>query len=344
MTRTTIKHIAEASGVSQMTVSNVINGRKSKASEATIKKINDAIKKLNYRPNMSARSLASSASKMVGVVIPFTENQNQLLLDNPFYAEMISGIESALRAQGYYMMLAGVGRDNVTLDVISHWNVDALIVLGIYPEGLYDLLKTMKLPTLLIDSYIEDDHFYHLRIDDEQAAYEATNYLISQGHKDIALVTGVIREDGVIKRRLAGYNRALSGANITPNPDYIFEGSVGFDWGKQAADELMKHSKISAAFCTADLIAAGLLAGLHKNGKQIPQDISVMGFDNISISQMVYPALTTMGQEIVSKGKIAADLMTSLLNKKPVKREVETEVEIIIRDSVTTFDAGRVDV
>ena len=330
--------------MSQMTVSNVINDRKSKASAATIEKINQAIKNLNYRPNMSARSLASSASKMVGVVIPFTENQNQLLLDNPFYAEMISGIESALREQGYYMMLAGVGESNVALDVISHWNVDGLIVLGIYPEGLYDLLKTMKLPTLLIDSYIEDDHFYHLRVDDDAAAFEATNYLIAQGHKNIALVTGAIREDGVIKRRLAGYNQALKQANLVQNPDYIFEGSVGFAWGQKAADKLIAQNKITAAFCTADLIAAGLLAGLHKNGKQIPQDISVMGFDNISISQMVYPALTTMDQEIVGKGRIAANLMTSLLTKKQVEREVETKVKIIIRDSVSKFKMRRDDV
>jgi transcriptional regulator with XRE-family HTH domain len=107
--RATIKDIARVAKVSPMTVSNVINGRRAKASDETVARIMAAVEELGYRPNMSARSLVSNASKMVGVIIPFTENRNQLLLDNPFYAEMISGIESALRANGYYMMLSGVG-------------------------------------------------------------------------------------------------------------------------------------------------------------------------------------------------------------------------------------------
>lgn len=334
-TRTTIKDIALAAGVSSMTVSNVVNGRKSKATPDTVKKIDQAIRQLNYTPNMSARSLASKASKLVGVIIPFTEDENQLLLDNPFYAEMISGVESTLRSKGYYMMLAGVGETHVNLDVIRQWNVDALIVLGIHEAGLYQVLESMNLPTLLIDSYVQDDRFYHLRIDDEQAAYDATCYLVSQGHDTIAMVAGAIREDGVIERRLAGYSRALSDAGIPVNSDYVFSGAVSFSWGLQAAAEIAKTSEISAAFCSADLIAAGLLAGLHKAGRRIPEDVSVMGFDNISISKMVYPALTTVGQDIIKKGRTAANLITSVLVKTPVDQETITEANIILRDSVT---------
>src|SRR5688572_17530471 len=130
MPRATIKDIAVAANVSPMTVSNVINGRPAKASAETISRINEAIRTLGYTPNMSARALVSNSSKMVGVIIPFTENQNNLLLDNPFYAEMISGIESTLRASGYYMMLSGIGEADARLDALTHWNVDALIVLG----------------------------------------------------------------------------------------------------------------------------------------------------------------------------------------------------------------------
>ncbi len=132
MPRATIKDIALAANVSPMTVSNVINGRAAKASAETIDRINEAIRTLGYMPNMSARALVSNSSKMVGVIIPFTENQNNLLLDNPFYAEMVSGIESTLRASGYYMMLSGISEADARLDALTHWNVDALIVLGVY--------------------------------------------------------------------------------------------------------------------------------------------------------------------------------------------------------------------
>ncbi len=333
MARATIKDIALAAKVSPMTVSNVINGRAAKASTETIERINAAIAQLGYTPNLSARALVSNASRMVGVLIPFTENQNALLLDNPFYAEIVSGIETALRAEGYYMMLSGVG-ERGALDTLSSWNMDALIVLGVYKETLYEQLKSRDLPTLLIDSYIDDDHFYRLGIDDEQAAFEATTHLIAEGHRDIAVVTGVIRTDGVVERRVAGYQRALKAAGIAHDPSRVFSGSVTFDWGTEAAGAIAANPEITAAFCTADLIAAGLLAGLHKLGKRIPDDISVMGFDNLSISTMVYPALTTVDQSIAEKGRLAGNLIASVLNKRHTARETIVPTTIVVRDSV----------
>jgi LacI family transcriptional regulator len=334
LARTTIKDIALAAKVSPMTVSNVINGRAAKASAETIERINAAIARLDYTPNMSARALVSKASRMVGVLIPFTEDQNALLLDNPFYAEIVSGIETALRNAGYYMMLSGVGARDAQLDFLSSWNMDALIVLGVYKEALYEQLKARHLPTLLIDSYIDDEHFYRLGINDEQAAFEATSHLIAEGHRDIAVVTGVIRTDGVVERRVAGYRRALKAAGIAYNPKRVFSGSVTFDWGVETAGAIAANPTITAAFCTADLIAAGLLAGLHKLGKRIPDDVSVMGFDNLSISTMVYPALTTVDQSIAEKGRLAGNLIASILNKQATARETFVPTTIVSRDSV----------
>jgi DNA-binding LacI/PurR family transcriptional regulator len=334
LARATIKDIALAAKVSPMTVSNVINGRAAKASAETVERINSVIRELGYTPNLSARALVSNASRMVGVLIPFTETQNALLLDNPFYAEIVSGIEMALRAEGFYMMLSGVGERGTKLDALSSWNMDALIVLGVYREALFEQLKSRDLPTLLIDSYIDDDHFYHLSIDDEQAAFDATSHLIAQGHRDIAVVTGVIRTDGVVERRVAGYRRALAAAKIDFDPALVFSGSVTFDWGSDAAAGIAANPKITAAFCTADLIAAGLLAGLHKIGTRIPDDVSVMGFDNLSISTMVYPALTTVDQSIAEKGRLAGNLIASILNKRATERNTIVPTTIVERDSV----------
>ena len=277
MARPTIKDIAQAANVSPMTVSNVLNGRRAKASDETVARILAMVKDLGYRPNMSARSLVSSASRMIGVIVPFTENNHELLLDNPFYAEVISGIESALRARGYYMMLAGVGEDGIDLGTLSGWAMDGLIVVGVYREGLFEALKGLSLPTLLIDSYIEDDHFYRLGIDDEAAAHMATRHLIDRGHRGIAFVTGVIRNDGVVERRFAGYRRALSEAGIAFDAARVLSGSVSFEWGAESASSLIGLADVTAAFCTADLVAAGLQAGLLKRGKRLPRDLDGSG-------------------------------------------------------------------
>lgn len=334
MARPTIKDIAQAANVSPMTVSNVLNGRRAKASDETVSRILAMVKDLGYRPNMSARSLVSSASRMIGVIVPFTENNHELLLDNPFYAEVISGIESALRARGYYMMLAGVGEDGIDLGTLSGWAMDGLIVVGVYREGLFEALKGLSLPTLLIDSYIEDNHFYRLGIDDEAAAHMATRHLIDHGHHGIAIVTGVIRNDGVVERRFAGYRRALSEAGIAFDAAHVLSGSVSFEWGVESASSLIGLADVTAAFCTADLVAAGLQAGLLMRGKRIPQDYAVMGFDNLSMSRMIYPALTTVDQGILAKGRLAGNLITAILGKEDVPRRTTTGVSIVARDSV----------
>ena len=142
-----------------MTVSNVINKKTNKVSPEMVEKIERAIVTLNYVPNYSARSLVSQKSKLIGVVIPQTEEHKQFLLENPFYSEIVSGIESCLREKNYYMLLTGVNKDENYLDALINWNLDAAIILGIYEEGFYEELKRVNIPILLIDSYIHDGFF-----------------------------------------------------------------------------------------------------------------------------------------------------------------------------------------
>ncbi len=139
--KVTIKDIAALTGVSVTTVSNVINGNSHKTSEETISKIKKVIEEQGYIPNYSARSLVMKQSKLIGVIIPQTEAENQVILENPFYSELVSGIEAKLREKGYYMMLTGVDNDKSYLDVFINWNLDGAIILGIYKEKIYEQLK-----------------------------------------------------------------------------------------------------------------------------------------------------------------------------------------------------------
>ena len=324
-------------GVSPTTVSNVINSRNRKVSSETILKIENAIAELKYVPDFSARSLVSKKSKMIGVVIPQTENYKQLLLENPFYSEVVSGIESKLREKGYYMMLAGVDKDTSYLDVLVNWNLDAVIILGIYQEGFYEQLKKIKIPVLLIDSYINDDYFYNLGIDDEYGGYIATNYLIDKGHRNIAIITGCIRKDGVAEKRFLGYKRALREANIFYKDEYVFEDSVSYECGVIVGGKIAHDiGEITAIFATADLIAAGVISSLHTANIGVPDQISVIGFDNLLISKMVYPSLTTVNQKIFNKGVKAASIILSILDGKSLLNEKNTymDIEIIERSSV----------
>jgi len=174
---------------------------------------------------------------------------------------------------------------------------------------------------------------HHLRVADDQAARRATEHLIAHGHRRIALVTGAVRDGGVIEQRLAGYRLALDAADIPFDPDLVLAGSVTFDWGIDAAEQLIAR-RATAAFCTADLIAAGVLSGLHQRDIDIPGDISVLGFDNLPVSQMVYPALSTVDQAILDKGKLAGNLVLDLLEGRKPPRETRLDARIIERQSV----------
>lgn len=307
MKRITIREVSERAGVSTAAVSYVLNGREGKVSPETIEKVRRAVKELNYIPDFSARSLANNQSKLIGVVIPQTEDQSQLLLQNPFYSELICGIESKLRQAGYHMILSGVDKGEGYLDISMQRNLDGAIIMGIYQENFYEELKKVRIPIVLIDSYIHDSYFSVIGIDDEEGGYLATKHLIDNGHSNIALVTGMIRRDGVVEKRFLGYKRALKEAGLFYHPDHVFEHSVSYEHGQQAGRTIAeKFPEITAVFATADMMAFGAIRGIKEAGKQVPDDVSVVGFDDISMASMFFPPLTTINQRISRRGEVAA--------------------------------------
>ncbi|GAB2672143.1 LacI family DNA-binding transcriptional regulator [Paenibacillus thermoaerophilus] len=336
MKRITIKDVAQRAGVSSAAVSYVLNGREHKVSADTLSKIKKAIAELNYIPDYSARSLANNKSNLIGVVIPQTEDQSQLLLENPFYCELICGIEAKLRQSGYHMILSGVNKGEGYLDVSMQRNLDGAIIMGIYQESFYEDLKKVNIPIVLIDSYINDNYFKRIGIDDELGGYMATTHLIENGHQNIALVTGTIRKDGVVEKRFLGYKRSLKEHGLFYNPDYVFEGSVSYDHGVESGRAIASDRRgITAVFATGDLVAFGVIAGLSENGVKVPEDISVIGFDDISLSKMFVPRLTTVRQDIVTRGSAAAQcLIDSIEGKEDVETELTLPIELVVRDTV----------
>lgn len=333
----TIREVAEHAGVSIAAVSYVLNGKEHKVSEDTIALIHESIKTLNYIPSMSARGLAKNTSQLIAVIIPQTEEHKQLVFENPFYSEMISNIEATVRSHGYHVLLAGVEKGQSYLDISVSRNLDGAILIGIYPEELYEECKQANIPIVLVDSYTHDHFFTNVGTDDELGGYLATKHLIDNGHTEIAIVTGSIKRDGVVEKRYLGYRRALEEANIPFKKDYVYGESVSFEHGHNAGCLIAQdYPDVTAIFATADVMAFGLIRGIMENGLSVPDDISIIGFDDISWAHMFFPPLTTVRQNIADKGRLAAQLLLDQIkgSNQAASNHMLVELEVISRNTV----------
>lgn len=336
MRKTTIKDVANRAGVSVAAVSYVLNGKEHKVSRETVAKINEAVKTLNYIPNMSARGLVKNKSDLITVIIPQTEDRKSLVLENPFYSEMVSAIERVMRENGYHVILSGVDKGKSYLDISISRSLDGAIIMGVYPEQLYEECKRVGIPIVLIDSYIHDNYFQNVGVDDELGGYMATKYLIDHGHKNIAHVTGSIRSDGVVEKRFLGYKRALQEAGLFYKPQHVFEHTVTYEHGLETGRRIAEDfPEITAVCSVADVVAFGVIRGLYEKGKQVPHDVSIIGFDDISMSSMFLPSLTTVRQHITRKGEVAARiLIDEIRGSQSIKHHHSIDLEIVERSTV----------
>jgi LacI family transcriptional regulator len=334
----TIKDVAREAGVSSATVSYVFNSKKP-ISPHTKAKVMAAIEKLNYVPNINARTLSTNDSLLIGVLIPQTEPGSHLMFENTFYSEILSAIEFEARTHGYHILISGINAGETYMNRARGRNLDGIIAIGVYPDDLYREIKKSGIPLVLIDSYCDDAHCHNIRIDDVYGSYLATGYLLDRGHRDIAFLSGRLRDNGVMKKRLTGYQQALEERGIPFKKVYIFEGKIDFNNGVTLAQRLLAaRQPISAVFAAADILAIGAMKTFFEKGLQIPRDISIIGFDDLQISRYMNPGLTTIGQEITLKGKKAVELLVQIIKEPDLtKREEILPLGIIERGSVCPF-------
>lgn len=333
--RATLKDVAERAQVSTATVSYVLNDKKS-ISEQTKTRVYDAIRDLNYVPDLSARSLSSRDSKLIGIVIPQTEPGSKLMLQNDFYSEIVGSIEYHARQHGYHVIISATDVNESYLTLAKERNLDGIIVIGMYPDDFYRQMKKTQIPIVLIDSYCNDHYYHSIRIDDAYGSYLATNHVIGCGHKKIAFFCGQIKENGVIKKRLCGYQQALEEAGIPYDSTLVYEGKVDYDSGIELARRLCNENKdVTAVVATADILAIGAMKGFYEQGVSLPNDISIVGFDDLEISKYLTPGLTTVRQEISQKGEKAVELLLdNIQDADMTKREVIIPVSLSRRESV----------
>lgn len=349
-----VRDVAREAGVSPATVSYILNDTPGLSfTPETRQRVLAAAEKLHYVANQAAKTLGSSRaegivqSKLIGVVIPQTENkrkESHIMFGNPFYGTFLSAVELEARRAGYQLILSGTNPGQSYIDIAKSRTLDGVIILGAYPSDDEAEYKKYKIPAVLVDCYGSgDSFFYSVRTDDRLGGYLATKYLIEQGHHHIAIVTGELKAHGVNSERYQGYLDALCEAGLTPAHDDVFEGLVGYDHGLEVAEELARTRRdITALFASADITAIGLINGLHAAGLRVPEDVSVIGFDDVEYAKMCYPGLTTMRQNIMEKGRQAARLMIEAVQDHSLPREERIiPMELIERGTVKRVDGNQ---
>lgn len=318
-----IKDVAEKAGVSITTVSHVINETRYVSDDLKARVFN-AMNALNYRPNTLARSLRSGRSRTIGLVIPD--------ISNLFFAEISRKIEDKGFEYGYSVILCNTDDDREKeksyIDVLLEKQVDGIIFIsaGAAKENILKQME-MDIPIVVADRDIPSLASDVVLIDNHEGGYEATHYLITLNHKRIACITGPsLMTPSAL--RVEGYKHALKDAGIPINESLICQGNFRYESGKKCMQDLLNNPEPpTAVFVCNDMMALGAFRAIHEIGKKIPEHISLVGFDNIPLSQTAYPALTTMAQPIVEMANISVDLLVERIQfKQKLKRNRGVEL------------------
>lgn len=304
-----IKIIARKAGVSISTVSRVMNGSKPVSPELH-QRVMDVVEQMNYKPNSIARSLILNKTNLIGVVVPD--------VSNAFQAQLLKGIEGYAARANYDVIICNVYKDlnkqrkyfNTMLDR----HVDGIILLHeASKEDLEKFLQRSDIPLLLSSVQVEGVSVPFVGIDEEKAGYDAASYLIARGHRRIGFIFGEGRALGTLRKE--GYMRALRENNLPLLPEMMVQGDCSPASGYEGMRVLLKLPlRPTAVFCVSDEMAIGALDCILDQGLSVPEDISIMGFDDIDLSQVVRPKLTTVHQPIEKMGAESAKLLIKLID------------------------------
>ncbi|MCY7297203.1 LacI family DNA-binding transcriptional regulator [Alteromonas sp. a30] len=333
MKKPTINDVAFQSGVSKRTVSRVINGA-SNVSKATRERIQQVIDELGFSPDKQARGLAASRSYLIGLVY---DNPDALYID-----QVQRGVLEICAKQHYELVVhpcSYTSDDFIEkcIQFVSRSNIDGLIILPPVSESkeLAAALREKEIKYVRMASVDLDDHANIVVSDDRAALSDLAKYLVSLGHKDIAVISGPKRYYSSIER-LEGFCTTLSQLNVDVPPHRIVEGANSYESGIECARELLIQTpRPQVIFANNDEMAAGVLKVAHEMGIPVPQELSVVGFDDNLLASRIIPSLTTVRRPVTSMASLAAHKIISMLKGK--KAEVEenylVKPHLIIRES-----------
>lgn len=330
----TIKDVAKKAGVSLSTVSLVLNHKKN-VSEETVKKVQQAINELNYHPRRSAQGLASKKSGNIGFILT-TDHFSKA---EPFYTKIFLGSEIEARKHNYYIILTTIEPKFEKKSIprlLLERNVDGAILAGKVPDGLIHYIKNVDLPIIFIDYFPANDNYPAVLIDNIAGAKRAVKHLIHKGHHQIAFVGGDMSHPS-IQERFLGYRQALEEAKIPYNKHLVIidEDYPGDKNGYSAMCKLQKRkASFTSIFAANDAMAFGCMRCMKEKGINVPDDVALVGFDDVDVASQMEPHLTTMRVDKENMGALAVKNMVDMISShKKYLGKILVPVELIIRSS-----------
>ncbi|HEY4090408.1 MAG TPA: LacI family DNA-binding transcriptional regulator [Luteibacter sp.] len=322
----TVKEIAAIANVSVATVSRALQ-RPEIVSEETRRRIHEVVKRLGYTPNALARNLRTARTRLIVALVPD--------ISNPFFSEVIRGIEQVAYETGYSVLLgetqSDLVREQAYADMVAARQADGIVTMF---HRIPNIPFEGRLPVVNACEYVKDSAISSVYIDNVAAATNAVNYLVTLGHREIAFIAGPASSPICVDRE-QGYHLALERAGLTFNPALTAVGDFSIEAGERAIELFLSQGHpFSAVFCSNDEMAIGAMRALISRGLRVPEDVSIVGFDDIRFSRYTSPSLTTVAQPKNALGREAMTMLIELLNDPEVPpRKRVLSAELVVRGS-----------
>ncbi|SHJ80771.1 LacI family DNA-binding transcriptional regulator [Tepidibacter formicigenes] len=327
----TIKDIAKFAGVSATTVSKIINNKDENISDATRQRVLDLMKEYNYVPNKIAKSLVTKKTNTIGLVIPD--------IRNPFFPELARGAEDRANEKGYNIIFCNTDDDaekeEKYINMLVEKMVDGIVFTASSRRGSeFNKGNKFSVPIVVVDRDIDIEGIKgKVTVDNFIGGYQGTKHLLDLGHREILFLSGPLKSKTSINR-LEGYKKALKEFNVDFDEEYVIEGNYKSQWGYEAVKNIGNKIKYTALFCGNDLIAIGAIKALKEMKLKVPDDVSIVGFDDIYMSSLIDPELTTIRQPNYEMGYKAIDILIDALeNKEKNVKKIDLIPQLIIRKS-----------
>ena len=330
--KVTIREVAKEAGVSVATVSRYLNKNGYLSGQAEMK-IKQVMEKFDYKPNEIARGLALQKTNTIAFIVPD--------IINPFFPELFSAIEQAVKEKGYSLILITTHEESLRSN--SFWNslksryTDGLILASFdYDASAMKELEESGLPFIRIDRAADDTKEHSVGLDHYQGAQMAVRHLIEIGCRNIAHIAGP-PDSPPSSERLRGYKDAMAACS-PGRPLYTMEGDFSLESGRRQTKALLsRHPEVDGLFMANDMMAIGALKGLKQMGRKVPDDLALIGFDGIMLTGMVDPEISTIEQPIYQIGLAAASRLIGLIEKRDIQDTADLEVKLIKRTSTLGF-------
>lgn len=334
--RVTIEDVARFAGVSKATVSRVINGNPKGVGVETRKKVKQVIEQIGYNPSLLERGIALAQTKSIGLIIPD--------ISNPFFPELVKAVETQAAENGYMVILANTDfsaeKEQLVISTFINKRVDGIILTTASHNigTVCGQLKKYQVPCVMLDRLVEelkDSSFSAgVFVDNEYATYIATEHLLKNGHRDIAFICGP-DDVSTSQERLQGYLISLYQHGVPYCEELVCKGDYTMESGSQAVMELSRRGiPFTGLVASNDAMAIGAMKALRRLGLGIPEDVEVIGFDNIAFAEMMDPPLSTIQQPTEEMGRVAVRLLLEIISgKEPAIRHCRLQPKLILRQT-----------